>query len=70
MRQRTFEEQSDRSTWEPTEGRIAPTIVTLGKDGLGKAKHPHWRHSAHHRKRLDALAKDAHKHVNVRPAIS
>jgi hypothetical protein len=64
---RISEQQTPRNTWEATQGKVTPTIVEIGKDGLGKAKHPHWRNDAAHRGRLDQAAKIANRHQQVKP---
>jgi hypothetical protein len=33
---KTFEQDAPRSTWEQTQGKVSPTIVMIGEDGLGQ----------------------------------
>ena len=61
------EQDTPRGTWEAIQGKVHPSIVNIGKGGLGKAKHPHWRNSGKQRSRLDRIASTSHKHLEAKP---
>jgi hypothetical protein len=75
----TFEQQTPRSTWEQTQGKVGPsktqsgesdgppTIVETKGPKEGMAAHPHWRKHPEQAGRMDAIANTAHKHTKVNP---
>jgi hypothetical protein len=75
----TFEQQTPRSTWEGTQGKVGPSKTQFGESVAppsivetkgpkkGMAAHPHWRKHPEQARRMDAIANAAHKHTKVNP---